>query len=106
MKPGYSALLHLLTILILAIGAYHSSSAETVITAQNAADDAVTTILFDYDGSNQFASYRINEDGFVDILFARDMPETLYGEILTKMQNDPNINGVLSSKSGPSCGIW
>lgn len=74
--------------------------------AQAIADSAVANILFDYDGSSEFASYTINESGFVDIIFAKDMPDNLYGEILTKLQNTKEISGVLSSKSGPICGLF
>ena len=73
---------------------------------QEIADSAVANILFEYDGSSEFASYRVNESGFVDITFARDMPDKLYGELLTKLQNSKEITGVLSSKSGPICGLW
>jgi hypothetical protein len=70
------------------------------------ADSAVANILFDYDGSQEFASYMINDDGFVDITFATNTPDKLYGEILTKMQNHPDIDGVLSGKGGPICKLW
>lgn len=73
---------------------------------QGVADLAVSNILFDYDGSSEFASYKVNDSGFVDIIFARDMPEKLYGEILTKLQNSKDISGVLSSNTGPACGLW
>jgi len=73
---------------------------------QDVADSAVANILFDYDGSSEFASYTVNSSGFVDITFARDIPDKLYGEILTKMQNSKEISGVLSSKTGPICGLW
>lgn len=73
---------------------------------QGVADLAVSNILFDYDGSSEFASYKVSDSGFVDIIFARDMPEKLYGEILTKLQNSKEISGVLSSNSGPACGLW
>jgi len=74
--------------------------------AKDMADSTVANILFEYEGSDEFASYKVNESGFVDIIFARDMPEKLYGEILTKLQNSKNIDGVLSSKTGPSCNLW
>lgn len=68
---------------------------------------AVSNILFDYEQPGyEFASFRVNDDGFVDILFAENMPDDLYGEILTKMQNHPDIDGVLSSKGGPACKLW
>ena len=70
------------------------------------ADAAVANILFDYEGSEQFATYIIKEDGFVDITFARNMPDKLYSEILAKLNNHPDINGVLAGKGGPVCTIW
>jgi len=73
--------------------------------ALSKADLAVANILFDFDGSDQFASYRINDDGFVDIVFARNMPDSIYGAILTRLQNHPDIDGVLSSKGGPACKV-
>jgi len=74
--------------------------------SKDSADSAVANILFDYDGGSEFASYTVNDSGFVDIRFARDMPDALYAEILTKLQNDKSITGVLSSKTGPICGLF
>lgn len=73
--------------------------------AQSKADEAVAVTLFEYEGSDEFASYRVNEDGFVDIVFARNMPDKLYAELITKLQNHPNIDGVLAGKGGPVCKI-
>lgn len=68
---------------------------------------AVSNILFEYEEPGyEFASFRVDERGFVDILFAENMPDKLYGEILTKMQNHPDIDDVLSSKGGPPCKLW
>lgn len=69
------------------------------------ADAAVAGILFEYEIS-EYSSYRVNDKGFVDITFPRDMPEALYAEVLTRMQDDPAIDGVLSGKGGPGCGLW
>lgn len=71
--------------------------------ANTAADSAVAVILFEYDGSEEFASYVVKDDGFVDINFARNMPDELYAEILTKMKNHPHIKDVLAGKTGPMC---
>lgn len=70
------------------------------------ADSAVANILFDYDGSFEFASYKVNSSGFVDITFARNMPDTLYSEILKKLQEHPDISGVLAGKGGPTCSLF
>jgi len=70
------------------------------------ADSAVANILFDYDGAQEFASYRVDENGYVDILFARNMPDKLYSEILNRLQNHPDIDGVLAGKGGPACSLF
>ena len=67
------------------------------------ADSAVANLLFEYDGSEEYATYKANEDGSVDLIFAVNTPDSLYEEILTKLQNHPNINSVLASKGGPAC---
>jgi len=92
------------TLIFLSCFAVNLQSAEQ--DPQGVADLAVSNILFDYDGSSEFASYKVSDSGFVDIIFARDMPEKLYGEILTKLQNNKEISGVLSSNTGPACGLW
>ena len=48
--------------------------------ALSIADSAVTNILFEYDGSEAFASYTVNDGGFVDIVFASNIPDTRYSE--------------------------
>lgn len=73
---------------------------------QQLADAAVANILFDYDGSFEYASYKVNSRGFVDITFASDTPDQLYGEILDKLEAHPDIDSVLSGKGGPACGLF
>ena len=70
--------------------------------AETKASSAVANILFEYDGSD-FASYAVREDGFVDILFARNTPDKLYGEMIDKLRAHPDIKGVLPGKTGPVC---
>ena len=70
---------------------------------KSAAEDVVSQILFDYDGSEEFASYLVREDGFLEIEFARNIPENLYAEIITKLRNHPSIPGVLPGRGGPVC---
>lgn len=72
---------------------------------QSKADIAVANILFDYDFGSEFASYRVDENGFVDLIMASNTPDEIYSEILTRMQNHPDIDDVLPSKSGPACKI-
>jgi len=67
------------------------------------ADSAVANVLFEYDGSEEYATYKANEDGSVDLIFARNTPDNLYEDILTKLQNHPHISSVLASKGGPAC---
>lgn len=68
-------------------------------------DSAVADILFDYD-ADEFASYSVRDDGYVDINFASNVPEGLYSKILNELQNDPNIPGVLAGKTGPTCSLF
>lgn len=63
---------------------------------------AVSNIIFTYD-ADEFSSYRIREDGFLEFTFARNTPEALYSEILNKLQNSPDIKGVLPGRDGPTC---
>jgi hypothetical protein len=74
--------------------------------AQDKADLAVANILFDYDGANEFASYRVNDSGFVDITFASNMPDALYSEILDRLQHNPDIGGVLAGRGGSACSFF
>jgi len=67
------------------------------------ADSAVANLLFEYDGSEEYATYKANEDGSVDLIFASNTPDDLYEDILTKLQNHPDITSVLASKGGPAC---
>lgn len=73
--------------------------AEDALSKTNA---AVTSVLFEYD-ADEFASYGVRDDGFLDITFARNTPDALYSEILNKLQNHPDIKGVLAGRGGPSC---
>jgi len=70
--------------------------------AQSKTSTAVTSILFEYD-AGEFASYSIEDNGFLDITFARNTPDALYSEILNKLQNNPDIKGVLAGKGGGTC---
>lgn len=69
------------------------------------ASGAVTNIIFDY-GADEFATYTVQENGFVDINFATNTPDALYSEILNKLQNHPDIKGVLAGKTGPVCPLF
>ena len=67
------------------------------------AGEAVANIIFDYDGSNEFVSYHVRPDGFVDAVFARNTPEPLYTEVVEKLRAHPDIRGVLAGRGGPTC---
>ncbi len=70
------------------------------------ADEAVADILFDYDFDAAFATYTVNDNGFVSISFARDMPDGLYSEVLNRLKNHAEIRGVLAGKTLPPCRAW
>lgn len=74
--------------------------------ALSRADSAVANILFEYEGSEAFASYTVSDSGFVDIVFANNTPNVLYSEILYKLKNHPDIDGVLAGKTGPICSVF
>ena len=59
------------------------------------ASEAVANVLFDFDGSNEFVSYVVRPDGFVDAVFARNTPEPLYTKVVEKLRAHPDIKGVL-----------
>lgn len=71
--------------------------------AQSKADRAVASLLFEYEGAEEFASYLIRPDGLADISFASNMPDALYSEMLAKLQKHPDINGVIAGKGGRAC---
>ena len=70
------------------------------------ADFAVAEILFEYDGSEEYASYRVADDGFVDVTFAVNMPDDLYSDILARLNSHPDIKGVLAGKTGSFCPLF
>ncbi len=71
--------------------------------SETKAGEAVANVLFDFDGSNEFVSYVVRPDGFVDAIFARNTPEPLYVEVVAKLRAHPDIKGVLSGRGGPTC---
>lgn len=66
------------------------------------ANAAVANILFEYDG-DEFVTYTVADNGFVEMSFASNTPETLYSEIIGKLKANPDIKGVLAGKTGPGC---
>lgn len=73
--------------LALLIGSVPALASET----EAKASEAVANVLFDFDGSNEFVSYHVREDGFVDAVFARNIPEPLYNEVVEKLRTNPGI---------------
>ena len=74
---------------------------------QDKADLAVANILFDYSqGDEEYASYRTDEHGYAYVTFALNIPDKLYNEILTTMQNHPDIRDLIFDKGGPRCKLW
>lgn len=71
--------------------------------AEAKASEAVVNVLFDFDGSNEFVSYVVRPDGFVDAVFARNTPEPLYNAVVEKLRANPAIKGVLAGRGGPTC---
>lgn len=90
-----------LVILICGVSVVSQAIAEE--SPMDRADAAVANILFDYEYSEEYTSYMIKDDGFVDVTFASNIPEKLYSEILGKLNNHPDINGVLAGKTGAYC---
>ncbi len=67
------------------------------------AGEAIANVLFDFDGSNEYVSYVVRPDGFVDAVFARNTPEPLYNEVVEKLRANKDIKGVLAGRGGPTC---
>ena len=92
--------------LLAAICLFFAGSAGLYADELSKADSAVVNILFEHDGSEEYATYKVNDDGSVDMVFARNTPGKLYEDILTKLQNHPDISSVLASKGGPACKLF
>lgn len=90
-----------LAVIVTGFGTMSFSYAED--SALDKADEAVANILFDYEYSEEYTSYLVKDDGFVDVTFAQNTPDKLYSEILGKLNNHPDINGVLAGKTGAYC---
>ena len=80
-----------------------TSCSVTSDVSQNNADAAVANILFDYEYSEEYTSYLVRDNGFVDVTFAQNIPTDLYNEIVSKLNNHPDIKGVLAGTTGSYC---
>jgi len=67
------------------------------------ASEAVANVLFEFDGSNEFVSYVVRPDGYVDAVFAENTPDALYADVVNKLRAEKNIKGVLAGRGGPTC---
>lgn len=92
-----------LFLLLISLGSAQPALADDELSK---ADAAVANILFEFDGASEFTTYKIREDGFVDIVFARNTPDKLYGEMLNRLQQHPDIKGVLAGRGGPVCSLF
>ena len=68
-----------------------------VVAGQAEAEAAVAKILFDADMEN--ATFKVRNDGFVDILFGSAVTDSEYSRMLEILRSHPDIKGVLSGKS-------
>lgn len=66
------------------------------------ATSAVTEVIFDYN-AEEFVTYNVRDNGYLDITFARNTPDPVYNEMLEKLRKHPDIKGVLAGKGGPAC---
>ncbi len=78
------------------------STPATAQDAESKANAAVSAILFEED-ADEFTSFRIDGKGFLNVTFASNTPDEVYSRILNKLQNHPDIRGVLAGKGGPAC---
>lgn len=98
MRRFYTGLMPLLAGLVLSV--------HVMADPLSKADAAVSDILFGFDGSEEYATYRVNEDGSVELVFASNTPDELYEKILNKLQSHPDIRSVLAGKGGPVCSLF
>lgn len=97
--------LALMAALISVLAVPGCASNEVASEQANASEDALAHILFDYD-ADEFTAYQIRRNGFVEIIFARDTPDDLYGEMVDKLRGHPDIPGVSAARTGPACGLF
>jgi len=85
-----------------ALGLHLSLPASAEEDPLSKATSAVTAIIFDA-GGEEFMSYNVHEDGYVDVTFARNTPDPIYSAILQKLRSHPDIHGVMAGRDGPTC---
>lgn len=101
-------MIHKLTIFLLfTLLSLFTSFTLAADTTQNKAELAVANILFDYStGDEEYASYRIDENGYAYVTFASNIPDSLYSKILIALQKHPDIRDIIPDKGGPRCQLW
>jgi hypothetical protein len=70
--------------------------------ALSKATSAVTAVIFDHN-AEEFVTYNVRDNGYLDITFARNTPDSIYNEMLEKLRSHPDIKSVLAGKGGPAC---
>jgi len=63
---------------------------------QDESEAALAKILWDEDMEN--VSYKLRSNGFIDITFGTAVKDEDYSRILNKLQNHPDIPGVLAGR--------
>lgn len=66
---------------------------------QNAADDAVATLLFEREMTIR-ASYNVRKDGFVVIKFDEFVQSQEYNEVVKSLRDNSQISGVRAEQMG------
>ena len=80
----------------------HVNSPATADDALSKATSAVTSIIFDF-SAEEFVSYLVRDDGYVDVTFARNTPDGIYNAMIEKLRGHPDIHGVMAGRGGPAC---
>lgn len=80
----------------------HTSLPAMAEDAYSKATSAVTSIIFDF-GAEEFVSYGVRDNGYVDVTFARNTPDGIYNAMLEKFRSHPDIHGVMAGRGGPTC---
>jgi hypothetical protein len=79
---------------------------EEEIEAQNAASEAVTSLLFENE-LDTLASYNVRKDGLVVIKFHESVKEDTYTDIVAKLRKTAGIRKVYAEQGGKEvCSIF
>lgn len=72
---------------------------EEEIKTQNAASDAVSSLLFDNE-LETLSSYNVRKNGYVVIKFHESIKENIYTDIVGKLRKTASIKGVYAEQGG------